>query len=106
MPLLFTKKISYTPLYGHLSAFASGMRQGRQVNQGDVIAHVGATGLASDPHLHYELRINGVYKDLLEVVLPNAQPLSAIQKADFKKSTADYFASLNMLQKFNLAQSE
>jgi murein DD-endopeptidase MepM/ murein hydrolase activator NlpD len=82
------------------------MRQGRQVNQGDVIAYVGATGLASGPHLHYELRINGIYKDPLEVALPNAQPLSAIQKANFKKSTADYFSSMNMLQKFNLAQSE
>ena len=104
--IIVRHKDSCTTLYGHLSAFASGMRQGRRVNQGDVIAYVGATSLASGPHLHYELRINGIYKDPLEVVLPNAQPLSAIQKANFKKSTADYFASLNMLQKFNLAQSE
>lgn len=104
--IIVRHKNNYTTLYGHLSAFASGMRQGRRVNQGDVIAYVGATGLASGPHLHYELRINGAYKDPLEVVLPNAQPLSAIQKANFEKSTANYFASLNMLQKFNLAVSE
>ncbi|HEY8856496.1 MAG TPA: M23 family metallopeptidase [Rugosibacter sp.] len=104
--IIVRHKNSYTTLYGHLSAFASGMRQGRRVNQGDVIAYVGATGLASGPHLHYELRINGAYKDPLKVALPNAQPLSATQKSDFEKSTADYFASLNMLQKFNLALSE
>lgn len=104
--IIVRHKNGYTTLYGHLSAFASGMRQGRRVNQGDVIAYVGATGLASGPHLHYELRINDVYKDPLDVVLPSAPPLSAIQKVDFKKSTAGYFASLKMLQEFSLAQSE
>jgi len=49
----------YETYYGHLSAFAPGIRPGRAVSQGDVIAYVGATGIATGPHLHYEVRIAG-----------------------------------------------
>ena len=45
--------------YGHLSRFASGMRSGKQVQQGDLVGYVGATGIATGPHLHYEMRQNG-----------------------------------------------
>ncbi len=44
--------------YGHLSKFNKGVRSGQQVDQGRVIGYVGATGLATGPHLHYEVRIN------------------------------------------------
>jgi murein DD-endopeptidase MepM/ murein hydrolase activator NlpD len=43
-----------TTVYGHLSRFAKGLRQGQHVPQGQVIAFVGMTGLATGPHLHYE----------------------------------------------------
>lgn len=99
-------KNNYTTLYGHLSGFAPGIRQGSRVNQGDVIAYVGATGLASGPHLHYEFRINDVHKNPLEVIFSDAQPLSTAQKANFKNLTAGYFASLDLLQQFDLAQSD
>lgn len=98
-------KNNYTTLYAHLSGFSPNIRQGRHVKQGDVIAYVGATGLASGPHLHYEFRMNGVHKNPLEVTLPNAQPLNPAQKVTFKNLTADYFASLNLLQQFDLARS-
>ncbi|MGI4850025.1 MAG: M23 family metallopeptidase [Janthinobacterium lividum] len=42
--------------YGHLSAFAPGLRRGSLVAQGDLLARVGMTGLATGPHLHYEMR--------------------------------------------------
>lgn len=45
--------------YGHLSRFAAGMRSGKQVQQGDLIGYVGATGIATGPHLHYEMRQSG-----------------------------------------------
>jgi murein DD-endopeptidase MepM/ murein hydrolase activator NlpD len=50
---------SYSTAYGHLSRFAPGVHQGSRVRQGQVIAYSGATGLATGPHLHYEIRING-----------------------------------------------
>lgn len=49
--------------YLHLSAFASGIRAGRTVNQGQVIGRVGSTGTATGPHLHFSLRKNNVFVD-------------------------------------------
>jgi murein DD-endopeptidase MepM/ murein hydrolase activator NlpD len=49
---------NYATAYGHLSRFASGMRTGARVRQGDVVAYSGMTGLATGPHLHYEIRMN------------------------------------------------
>src|SRR5690606_25861737 len=48
----------YTTRYAHLSRFAAGMRAGRKVALKETIGYVGQTGLATGPHLHYELRKN------------------------------------------------
>ena len=48
----------YSTLYGHCSAIY--VTVGQQVNQGDVIAAVGTTGWSTGPHLHFEVRINGI----------------------------------------------
>lgn len=45
--------------YGHLSAYAPGVRPGIAVRQGQVIAYVGSTGQSTGPHLHYEIWRNG-----------------------------------------------
>jgi len=47
----------YKTYYGHLSRFGSGIKSGAKVKQEQVIGYVGSTGLATGPHLHYELRI-------------------------------------------------
>jgi murein DD-endopeptidase MepM/ murein hydrolase activator NlpD len=49
--------------YGHLRGFARGIRPGMHVSQGDCVGFVGATGLATGPHLHFEFRIRGVATD-------------------------------------------
>lgn len=44
---------SYSTEYAHISRFARGMRVGKRVRQGQVIAYVGNTGRSTGPHLHY-----------------------------------------------------
>jgi murein DD-endopeptidase MepM/ murein hydrolase activator NlpD len=66
---------TYSTLYGHLSRFAAGIRNGVRVRQGDTIGYVGATGWATGPHLHYEFRVNDEPRNPLTVALPTAGPL-------------------------------
>jgi murein DD-endopeptidase MepM/ murein hydrolase activator NlpD len=49
--------------YGHLSSFAKGIHPGTHVSIGEVVARVGATGLATGPHLHFEVIVNGQQRD-------------------------------------------
>ena len=87
---------SITTVYGHLSRFAKGTRVGQHVSQGTVIAYVGMTGLATGPHLHYEYRVNGVFKNPQTVSLPDAQPIDARWRADFEARTTPLLASLEV----------
>ncbi|MBR9989201.1 MAG: M23 family metallopeptidase [Gemmatimonadetes bacterium] len=67
----------YTTRYAHLSRFATGIRAGAKVTQKDVIGYIGATGLATAPHLHYELRKNGRAVNAMQEKLPEAPQLPA-----------------------------
>jgi len=65
--------------YAHMSRFATGINVGSRVNQGDVIGYVGMTGLATGPHLHYEMRYNGTHKDPETIQLPPGDPVPVEQ---------------------------
>ncbi len=56
--VLLRHNATYETAYAHMSRFAAGIKPGVHVRQGQVIGYVGATGLATGPHLHYEVRIN------------------------------------------------
>jgi murein DD-endopeptidase MepM/ murein hydrolase activator NlpD len=86
---------SIVTLYGHLSHFARGMRTGAHVAQGTVIAYVGMTGLATGPHLHYEYRVNGVFKNPQTVQLPAAAPIDARLHDGFLAHSAPLLATLD-----------
>lgn len=94
---------SYSTVYGHLSAFAKGLRKGQRVRQGDIIGRVGATGLASGPHLHYEFRLGGVQRDPLKVAMPSARPVDPTRMAAFYEYTKSSMARLDMLRGTSLA---
>jgi murein DD-endopeptidase MepM/ murein hydrolase activator NlpD len=65
----------HTTRYGHLRGFARGLRPGGRVRQGVVIGYVGASGLATAPHLHYEFRRNGTARDPARVDLGTGSPV-------------------------------
>ncbi|HUH74510.1 MAG TPA: peptidoglycan DD-metalloendopeptidase family protein [Chitinophagales bacterium] len=53
----------YTTQYLHMSRFAKGLKRGSKVKQGQIIGYVGATGLATGPHVCYRFWKNGVQVD-------------------------------------------
>jgi len=95
-----------TTIYGHLSGFASGLRRGMRVNQGDVIGYVGQTGLATGPHLHYEFRVNDQYRNPLKVAFPAARPVPPERMAAFRAVAAPLALQLDLLATTNLALLE
>jgi murein DD-endopeptidase MepM/ murein hydrolase activator NlpD len=94
----------YTTLYGHLSGFGRGVRTGARVAQGDIIGYVGATGLATGPHLHYEFRVDDVHLDPLTVAMPDAPPVTPEYRTSFQTVAQPMGLRLGLLRNTNLAR--
>lgn len=101
--VLLQHKSPYSTAYGHLSRFAKGVKRGARVTQGQVIGYVGATGLASGPHLHYEFRVNNVQKNPLALKLPSSYPLDQRNRARFMAEAKPLKEQLRLLRGTNLA---
>jgi len=89
--------------YAHLNGFAPGMRNGKAVSQGQVIGYVGATGTATGPHLHYEIRIASRPQNPMTVKLPGSPPLPAALKPSFLQQTAMWGDKLKLMRGTNIA---
>jgi murein DD-endopeptidase MepM/ murein hydrolase activator NlpD len=70
--------------YAHLARFATGLTPGVRVRQGDVIGTVGSSGLATGPHLHYEVVMHGRPVDPARADLPEAARLQGEALASFQ----------------------
>lgn len=73
-----------TTLYAHMSRIQKGLRNGQRIEKGQVIGYVGRTGLATGPHLHYELMLDGVQINPRTADLPDTENLSAFQLAQLR----------------------
>ena len=73
----------YQTYYGHLQRFGSGIRTGRYVRQGDCIGQVGATGLATGPHLDYRMKKNGRFVNPMTFSSPPLQSIPDEQRNAF-----------------------
>ncbi len=87
----------WTTRYGHMTRFAPGIRVGSPVKQEDVIGYVGMTGLATGPHLHYEMRSHGNPKDPLAVDLPAGDPVPTDQWEVWEVQSSEHLALLDRL---------
>jgi murein DD-endopeptidase MepM/ murein hydrolase activator NlpD len=76
----------YESSYNHQSGIARGIAPGARVRQGQIIGYVGATGLATGNHLHYELLVNGNKVDPMRVRLPVGRTLKGDELDRFKKT--------------------
>ena len=92
-----------TTLYAHMSRYASKARLGTRVRQGQTIGYVGATGLATANHLHYEYRINGVHRNPRTVALPQAEPISDRYREQFFATAAPILEELEQFKSTQLA---
>ncbi len=95
-----------TTLYAHMSSFAAKARNGARVRQGETIGFVGATGLATANHLHYEYQLNGVHRNPRTVALPQAEPIDNKYRDAFLASVPQILAELEQFKRTQLAAAD
>lgn len=89
---------TYTTQYLHMSRFASGIKTGVRVRQGQNIGYVGSTGLATGPHLCYRFWKNGKQVDALKVELPPSQPIFEENVAEYAVTKAKVIQLLDAIE--------
>ncbi len=96
---------TYTSQYLHMSKFAKGIRPGTKVSQGQVIGYVGATGLATGPHVCFRLWKYGRQVDHLREKFSPADPLPEQDFPVFNDSVKVYRERLYWLSKQDLIEA-
>ena len=88
----------YSTLYAHMSKYGNKKRSQR-VKQGQIIGYVGASGRVTGPHLHYEVRINGVHTDPLKLKTLGGSKLSGNQLAKLRATAEPLLNQLAQAKK-------
>lgn len=80
--------------YAHLDAYGRGVRAGVRVRQKQVIGYVGSSGLATGPHLHFEVTRGGRHMNPLTLVVPPAPPIDDEERERFANQVAPLVEAL------------
>jgi murein DD-endopeptidase MepM/ murein hydrolase activator NlpD len=76
----------YVSRYGHLRSFAKGIHRGSRVTIGSTIGSVGMSGLATGPHLHFEILVNGVQRDpKIALQMKGGDPIPSAERGVFEE---------------------
>lgn len=81
-------------IYMHLSKFHKGQAVGQRVRQKDVIGYVGATGLATGPHLHFGVKVGGRYVDPAKLKMQPGPPVAKKHRELFAADTGELVSRL------------
>lgn len=96
---------NHSTVYAHLSQIQ--VATGQNVQQGNYVGQVGATGWATGPHLHFEFRVNGVHRDPLSLIR-QSEPVSiaAAYKPLFDDAAKKVRLSLSCASELRLSSVE
>ncbi|MBV8168909.1 MAG: peptidoglycan DD-metalloendopeptidase family protein [Alphaproteobacteria bacterium] len=88
---------SYATAYAHMSRFGPGIKKGTVVRQGQIVGYVGATGLATGPHLHYEVLVNDHQINPMSVKMPAGRQLAGAELKRFNGAMGEIERKLRAL---------
>lgn len=95
----------YQSIYAHLQSYAKGIAAGQKVKKGQLIGYVGRSGLATGPHLHYELKKNGEQVNPLTAELKSDDSVQLKDNEEFKLALAPLRKQIAMISKVQLAHN-
>lgn len=91
---------TYKTAYGHISRFAKGLSSGKKVKQGQIIAYVGSTGMATGPHLHYEVLQNNAQVNPAGVKFKTGTVLKGKELLAFKQKVDNIHKQLASVERY------